>query len=541
MSAVDGPRARRGSRRRPEDAGETDPGPPGILGRRIARWLELWWRIAPRGRPELRTTLTVLTGSALALVGSFVVRVLMARALEPGELGLLLLAIAIASPLAGVSSLGLSSTTALVVARRRSAGETEGARRTAASALVIAGLAGGAGVTALWLGAAPLARLFAAGEGESALRAMLRAVSPIVVSVPLANAMLGIHRGFGGATARAVLRDGGGGVARTLGVGVAALLGAGGTAIGLGFALGAALSDGTYVAYGVLRGWVARARRSFDRELLSRLRGFALLQVVGELRRWIDVLAVGLVLEPRQVGLYGLARGFGRVLEAILHAPAHSFLPTATTLDDRALRPVHGRVRQLTLALLWAPATLCLLSPAWVIVPFAGEDYREAAPLLAWLALAFLIDVLWGFNQQVLLARGGERAAMLVSLLTSVSMLLLVLFLAPRFGPAGAAAGLATVEGLRALVLSLLLRRRGYRQPGAGPVAVPALLALAAVAFPRWGGLLAPPTIAVLTVAVSTLGASALVIAVLRSSPSATNSVGDHAPADDESTRPGGR
>jgi O-antigen/teichoic acid export membrane protein len=494
-----------------------EPAPVGWLARRVERWLELWWRVAPRGREELRTTLTVLAGSAVALLGSLVARVLMARALPPAELGLLLLAIALATPLGGVLSLGLGQAAALVVADRRAAGDLAGARRVAASALVLAASAGVAGWAALWLGSGPLARGFAEGEAARSLQTLLRAVSPIVVMLPLGLAMLGVHRGFGGATARAVLRDGGGGVARTLGVALAGLAGGGGTAIALGFAIGVVVSDGVYVAYGLLRGWVGRLRRVLDRELLARVRGLAPLHGLSELGRWSDVLAVGLVLDPRQVGLYGLARGFGRMLEAVQQAPAHSFLPTAATLDDEALRPVHGRVRELTLALLWAPATVCLLSPEWIVVPFAGGAYRDAAPLLAWLALAVLLDVVWGFNHLVLLARRGERAVLVVSVATIAATVALVLALAPRWGAVGAAAGLAAAGGARVAALGLLLRRRGYRQPGAGRLALPALLALGGVSALRWSVETDPRPAAAVTIAVAILGASVLGRAVLRS------------------------
>jgi len=127
-----------------------------------------------------------------------------------------------------------------------------------------------------------------------------------------------------------------------------------------------------------------------------------------------------------------------------------------------------------------------------------------------------------------------------VSLLTSLALVVLVVALAPRLGVAGAAAAVAAVEGLRALALSALLRRRGYRQPEVGRLAVPAVLALGALAGVRVLGPLDDRIAAALTVIVAVIGVSVLGLAVLRSTrgdpPGPTRR-----PADDGSTRPGGR
>jgi polysaccharide biosynthesis protein PslH len=491
------------------------PAPRGRLGRWLSDRLDLWWRISPRGPRELTATLTILGGSGAAMAGSFVARVLMARALDPAALGLLLLAIALASPLAGTLSLGLGQAAALVIAQRRARGDLAGAQRAARSSLTLGALGGLAGAATVWLGADAIARAFAGADDRVSLAALLRSMTPFVLSMPLGTAMLGVHRGFGGATARAVLRDGGGGFARAAAVAIAVVAGGGAWVVGLAFALGAALADAVYVAYGIARGWAGRARAALDRSLVRRLRGFAPLHAVAELRRWVDVLAVGLLVDPFQMGLYGLSRGFVRVLEAIHDAPVHGFLPTAAALDDVDLRPVHRRVRRLTLALLWAPATVCLVAPERVLVPLAGVEYAAAAPLLAWLAAASLADVAFGYNQEVLLARGGERAALVVNLATSAATVGLVLVAAPRWGAAGAAAALLAARAGRVLALALLVRASGYRPPRAGTAVRVVLAALAAATALRWttappAGLLPALAVALALGGVALLGRSGI-------------------------------
>jgi O-antigen/teichoic acid export membrane protein len=335
-------------------------------------------------------------------------------------------------------------------------------------------------------------------------------VSPFVLTVPLGMAMLGVHRGFGGATARAVLRDAGGGLSRVVAVGVAVASGAGAWVIGLAFALGAGLSDAAYVSYGVLRGWVGRGGRGFEWALLQRLRGFAPLHMIGELRRWLDLLVAGVLIDPFQLGLYALSRGFVRVLEVVQLAPVHTFLPTAGSLDDIALRPVHQRVRRITLSLLWAPLTACLVMPDWILVSLVGVEYAAAAPLLAWLAAASVADVAVGYNQEVLLARGGERVALVVNVMTSAATVGLLFALTPRWGAMGAAAGLLIARAGRVLALALLVRARGYRPP---PTALPVyamLGVLALVAGLRWSVTLPTWVLALLTVGLGLGGAAVL-------------------------------
>ncbi|HVS12831.1 MAG TPA: glycosyltransferase [Thermoanaerobaculia bacterium] len=501
---------------REEESTAAEPAPAGPVGRWLADRLAPWWRWSPRGPRELTATLTVLSGSGVALVGSLVTRVLMARALDPASLGLLLLAIALASPLAGMLSLGLGQAAALVVAERRARGDREGAQQVARAALTLGALAGVAGSLALWLGADLLARAFAAAPDRAPLADLMRSVTPIVLSVPLGTAMLGVHRGFGGATARAVLRDGGGGVARAGAVGLVALAGGGAWALGLAFALGAALSDAIYVAYGLARGWAGRVPAALDRGLLARLRGLTPLHLITELRRWIDVLTVGLLVDPVQMGMYALARGFVRVLEAIRDAPVHTFLPTAATLDAAALRPVHQRVRLLGLALLWAPVTVCVAAPEWVMVPLAGAEYAAAAPLLAWLAAASTAEVAGGYNQEVLLARGGERTALVVNLATSAATVGLLLAVAPRWGAVGAAAGLLAARAGRVAALAVVVRSLGYRPPRTPGPARAALAALGGLTALRWSGAVAGGPLAALTALLALGGAAILGRSVLR-------------------------
>lgn len=80
-------------------------------------------------RAILVSTLSVLAGSGVALAGSLVVRVLMARALEPDALGLVLLGIAVVTPVGAIAGLGTNAAMAQKLAELRAGGEETAARR----------------------------------------------------------------------------------------------------------------------------------------------------------------------------------------------------------------------------------------------------------------------------------------------------------------------------------------------------------------------------------------------------------------------------
>ena len=61
-------------------------------------------------RAILVSTVSVLAGGGAALLGSLVLRIVMARALDPGALGLVLLGIAIVTPIGSMAGLGTNAT-----------------------------------------------------------------------------------------------------------------------------------------------------------------------------------------------------------------------------------------------------------------------------------------------------------------------------------------------------------------------------------------------------------------------------------------------
>ncbi|RLE23433.1 MAG: hypothetical protein DRJ65_11855 [Acidobacteria bacterium] len=469
----------------------------------------------PGPRDLTGTTLAVVAGSVAALLGSLIARIVMARTLAPSELGVLLAAVAVASALGGMLSLGLNPATTRRIAGLRATGAADEAYATARTALQLAATAGGGGMVAL----AATGLLVAHGHALlpaswQALGWGLTGVAPVVLALPVGLAVLGVCRGFGEVAGRALVRDGGGGLLRAVAVGLAALAGGSVLVFALAFTIGSVGAEGLFALYGQRRGWFKRGG-GWDRGLTASLRPFAALEVLGQFQTWLDMAVVALFASPTQVGYFGIAKGLLRAMGLLAAAGSHGYLPLAAAAHQRGdregLGAAYRHARLMSLALVWLPAGLCLLVPQQVIVAFAGTPYAPAALTLRVLAVALLVEVLPGY-MYVTLEAMNEAAAL--AWMRTVSLLLGALAMAVLtnwHGAAGTAAGLLVMAGCRNLLVGIHLCRRlrpgfaALRHVGAVPAAT-ALLAAGAVAGFLWPGI---PEVIIATVA-SGLGAAIL-------------------------------
>lgn len=445
--------------------------------------------------PVVRPSLAIFGGLVGSLLGSVVARAFMARALEPADLGALFFALAWASALGGSASLGLSAAAGRRIAELRSRGEEGAARRAARTAAALA-LATGAAAAAVLAFAAPfLAGILGGDRGQDAsLVWILRAVAPVALVLPVGLAAVGISRGFGRASGRSLIRDGGGGAFRAAAVGVAVVLGFRVAGVALAFALAVVAAETLFVLWCVRRGWLRRAGgegRRGDRVLIGKLRPFALLELLNQVRQWMDILVLGALAAPAAVGFFGIARSVSRALDMTFRAPAHAFLPSATEAAQRGDEALFGRVyrrtRLIGLALLWPPLGVCLLVPELPVLLLAGAEYVPAAPLLRLLALAVLLDALVAFMDLALVARGRERTVAWLQSLSLVLTLGALLVMVPARGAEGAALALVAMELLRGTALAVLLVRHTPLRRWGDHLPAPLLAALAILAV---GGLL---------------------------------------------------
>lgn len=434
-------------------------------------------------RAILVSTVSVLAGGGAALLGSLVVRVLMARALEPGGLGLVLLAIAIVTPVGAVAGLGTNPAVAQRVAEGRARGDEAGARSVARRGQLLAAAVGLLAAALLALLAGPLAQLLR----QPGLDSVLLPLSPVALGLAAGGAALGISRGFGDSLGRALVRDTGGGLLRVVGVG-AALLAGSPTSFGVavGFAAGSLAAEVLFVGYVAAKGWLSAGSQDRHEPLLPALRPHAATEVLTQASLWLDVVVLGALAPPEVVGLYGVARGLTRILDLVRQASSHGYLPSASAAcaqgrEDR-LPALHVSTRRFAFALVWPVLAVCLLAPAPLLGLLFGGAYEGAASALRLLALASLAASFFDYLDLVLIAERRPVEVFRAGLWGTAALLLLLAALVPRFGGEGAAGALLGSGLLRGLLLQRAVFRDRTFRPFLPAVTGPAFLGAASLA-----------------------------------------------------------
>ena len=464
-------------------------------------------------RAILVSTVSVLAGGGAALVGSLVLRILMARALEPSALGLVLLAIAIVTPVGSIAGLGTNPAVAQGVAERRARGDEEGARGLARRAQLLALTAGLLAAALLAALAGPLAVLL----GQPGLDSVLLPMAPVALGLAAGVAALGVSRGFGDSLGRALFRDTGGGVLRVVGVG-AAFLAAEPTSFGVaaGFAAGSLSAELLFVGYVAAKGWLSAGSRTPTEPLLPVLRPYAATEVLSQAALWLDVVVLGALAPPVVVGLYGIARGLTRVLDLVRQASSHGYLPSASAAVARGegnrIATLHVSTRRFAFSLVWPILAICLLAPAPLLGLLFGPAYEAAAPALRLLALASFLASFFDYLDLVLVAERRPGDVLRAGVAGIAALVALLAALVPPYGGEGAAVALLGSSLLRGLLLHrFVFRSRSFR-PFLPAVAGPALLAAASLGAGAIAlRVLRPAPLEALLLAAATGGAAAAV------------------------------
>jgi O-antigen/teichoic acid export membrane protein len=410
---------------------------------------------APSESGIARGALAVAAGSAAAAAAAFAGRLVMARALSPADLGVLTLAIAIVSSLGGIAALGSNASAAQSVASWRARGDPARARDAARAALALAGAAGA--IAALALAGTAAAGIATKGE----LARILVRLAPAVTAVAVGTAVLGISRGWGDVAGRAWVRDTGGGLLRLAGVLWGAARGA--PQVALGWAAGTVASESLFFLWARRRHFWTRRHAGLPG--LREQRPFAFLSVLLQAAQWSDVLLLGALAPSAAVGLYGVARGVGRVLEIAAESAGHRFLPAASGRAAQsgalAIGPLYRRTRGLVAVLVWPVAAPFLLFTEPLLGDLFGSAYAPAAAPLRLLVAGLLLSVVCGYNDKALLAL--ERASLVWRGLAAGVLAggLVTLVLAPRLGAVGAAWGYLVMQAVQNSVWSWHTWRAG--------------------------------------------------------------------------------
>lgn len=438
------------------------------------------------------------SGRALVLVSTAI----LAHLLGPDEFGLVAIALLFVAVLEGISDLGL--TQALVVQDEKDL--MDRAETVFVSAVVLGFL-----TSALMAACSPLIGSFF-GEPEvtglaAALAGAMFLRSIGATHMALAQKRLDFKARTAGELSEVVVRG-------VVGIGLA-IAGAGAWSLVIGFLAGIVALD---IAIWIAVGW--RPRFKPRREHLRPLAGFgaklSAVDVIATVISNIDYLLIGKVLGPVALGLYTLAYRLPELLIANLSLVAGEVLFASYTKVDRAeLGEAFLKAMRFTV-MLSAPlaAGVAIMAEPLVLTLF-GEQWREAIPVMRWLAaLSFVLTI--GVPAGTVYKATGRAG--ILAYLAALRLLGLTgaLLLFVELGiEAAAICQLVVAVFFEAAAITIAVRILGSSWSGIARAAVPGLAATALMAVPvAAAALLIGPN--VLAIAAAAVGGGATYMVAIR-------------------------
>jgi len=192
----------------------------------------------------------------------------------------------------------------------------------------------------------------------------------------------------------------------------------------------------------------------------------------------IDVLMLGVMSSPQQVGLYGAAY---RVLNQLL---VTYYLLTQVLYPRFACQRIEDRARMLRPSILLPLAGAGILIAAvlsvsrrWVLTVEFGHQFLAASPLLLLLAWSIPLDFVASYLSNAYIAWGMEKKILLCTGIGAASNIALNLAFIPRYGARGAA-----INTL--LSYAIFLAALGFAGRTAREVSAQSTAQLSAVACP---------------------------------------------------------
>lgn len=419
-------------------------------------------------RDQMRGSATLLSGRVISLGVNFATKVIIVRGLTKGEFGAFAYGFAMIPAVRALVSVGQNQALGRFLSiflERREPGKLVGSIVAVCSTVALLGTA--IALALLVVESALLAP--AIGDAVAA-----RALTILILLAPLEAldrineaALATLSRPTEIFIRRYIVGPG------VILAAAATTLALGGGPIALAYAYVAAATVSTliFVALTVraLRqtGLLADARRAGIELPFRELYGFSAPLLSTELLPLVlgPVAAgiVGYVGSTSDVASYRAVYPVARLNQSVIFTFTILYIPLASRLYERA---DHRRAADVY----WRTATwLLLLSvPALIVtLPFAepvttllfGAAYRSSGIILALMSLGYFLNVSSGFNSQTLQIHGHVRFLVITSAASAIVSVGAMLALAPGFGPAGVAAGVALGLGVQNLANQIGLAR----------------------------------------------------------------------------------
>ncbi|KMO28054.1 polysaccharide biosynthesis protein [Methylobacterium variabile] len=189
----------------------------------------------------------------------------------------------------------------------------------------------------------------------------------------------------------------------------------------------------------------------------------ALIDLAGSGFNFVDVLVLGFLLPPEEVGAYFAATRLLQFVVFVQYAAssvtAQRFAEAQARGDRAGLEALVRRWSRLTLLATLATG-LAVVAAGPLLLGLFGPEFRAALPLLALLVAGHGLAAACGPAEDLLTMLGAERACAAVTVALLAAAVVLTLALVPLLGIAGAALAAALVTAGRGGVLALLAHRR---------------------------------------------------------------------------------
>lgn len=192
------------------------------------------------------------------------------------------------------------------------------------------------------------------------------------------------------------------------------------------------------------------------RQAWSRLVGFARRAALADLfalgTSWADKLVLIPLLPPAQLGIYVVAANLSRIL--IIFTPATGILLSAMSGQERARSVhLHDLALRLTIASYIPLVALTFVVDALVMQVFYGSEFLGAVAVFRVLVIEAVLNRVATVSSQLYLSLGRPTLNSIIRGVELALVLILMIILAPRYGPMGAAIGLLAGTVLRLTLL----------------------------------------------------------------------------------------
>jgi O-antigen/teichoic acid export membrane protein len=198
------------------------------------------------------------------------------------------------------------------------------------------------------------------------------------------------------------------------------------------------------------------------RALLRETAVYAGASALGALYFQVGMVAMSLLTDDRETGLYGIAFRIVELANGVPWLLAGSAFPIfahAAARDPERLRYAVGRVTEAGMIVGGAFAVIMVLGARFGIDLVAGAEAHDSIPVLRFMSIgvtATFLVAAWGF---VLLSRQRYRELLVVNAAAFALAILLAVTLIPAFGAQGGGAATAALEVSLAVMYGVLVAR----------------------------------------------------------------------------------